>query len=292
MNNSDGTCFISSGGKIKRVSDYELRDGENIILPTTNGFVYKIPINESSTTSICVRTDRAFSMTRSNNKYFALMIDKFTPFMSICAVGAEDTDGRITSPFIFSNRKISDFEYEISMSKFIGTGKYFVFEINMYEKKLIQDTTVESANANTNNAFGSSAYLGTTAEFGEQWLYSRIDYFRMSAISDCRIKNVTAYIPKLGSGQLDVDSYKVSERFCSFGSTWTNKKSESNFINRSHNTDRYIVLDITNALIHQRSKQIIATSGLILKAAQKGSFTSITTADSCFLPQIIAFNYY
>ena len=292
MNNSNGNCFIALNNHIDRVSDHELHEGENIILPTTNGFVYKVPVENDLKRSIILKTDRGVFTTRANNKYFALMIDKFTPFVYISAIGIEDSNGYINSPFTVTNRKISEYEYEISASTNTGVGKYLVFEINMYEKKLIQDTTVESYNPKVNNAFGSSAYIGHSSEFGEQWLYSRIDYMRLSDISGCRAKNATAYIPKLSNNDLDVVAYKVSERFCSFGSNWNNKKSESNYVNRSGSTDRYVVIDITSALIHEKSKQVIATNGLILKPAKKNDFVSITTGDSCFLPQILAINYY
>ena len=292
LNNTNGNCFITLNNHIERISDCELHEGENIILPTTNGFIYKIPFKNALSHSIKLKTDRAFSTTRSNNKYFALMIDKFTPFVYVSASGIEHSNGCINSPFTVTNRKISEYEYEILVSGNIGKGKYFVFEINMYEKKLIQDTTVESFNPKVNNAFGSTAYIGSTSEFGEQWLYSRIDYMRMNAISGCRVKNATAYIPKLSSNDLDISAYNVSERFCSFGLNWNNKKSESNYVNRSGSTDRYVVIDITSALIHEKSKQVIATNGLILKPAKKNDFVAITTGDSCFLPQIIAINYY
>lgn len=292
LNNTHGNCFITLNNHVERISDLELHEGENIILPTTNGFVYKIPLKNALSHSIKLKLDRAFSTIRANNKYFAVMIDKFTPFVYISAIGIEDGSGYINSPFAVTNRKISEYEYEISASTNTGVGKYLVFEINMYEKKLIQDTTVESYNPKVNNAFGSSAYIGHTSEFGEQWLYSRIDYMRLSDISGCRAKNATAYIPKLSNNDLDVVAYKVSERFCSFGSNWNNKKNESNYVNRSCSADKYVVIDITAALIHEKSKQVIATNGLILKPAKKNDFVSITTGDSCFLPQIIAINYY
>ena len=292
LNNTNGNCFITLNNHVERISDHELHEGENAIFPTTNGFVYKMPVSSTSNYSIMLKTDRAFLTTRANNKYFALMIDKFTPFAYISAIGIEDSCGYIISPFAIVYRKISDYEYEISASNNISTGKYLVFEINMYERKLIQDTTVESLNPKDNNAFGSTAYIGTTSEFGEQWLYSRIDYMRMNNIAGCRVKNATAYIPKLSNNNLDIVAYKVSERFCSFGSNWNNKKSESNYVNRSGSTDRYVVIDITSALIHEKSKQVIATNGLILKPAKKNDFVAITTGDSCFLPQIIAINYY
>jgi len=292
MSNANGICFISLRKHINRISDVELHEGENIILPTTNGFVYKILIKDSFMHSFNIKTNGIFLTTRSNDKYLALMIDKFTPFICVCAIGTEDSNGYISSPFKISQHKISDSEYVISASKTNNIGKYFVFEINMYEKKLIQDTTVESANPTINNVFGSSAYIGTTTEFGEQWLYSRIDYKQMSDIAGCRINHAIAYMPKLNKSMININAYKVSERFCSFGSTWDNKKTESNCINHSYGSDRYIIVDITNAIVHEKSKQISATNGIILKPTKKNDFVAITTGDSCFLPQIIAINYY
>ena len=293
MNNTNGNCFITLKEQPKRVSDYKLCEGENIIIPTTNGFVYKVPIKSGSNHSIDIKTDRAFFTTRSNNKYFALMLDKFTPFVYISAIGLEDSDGFIVSPFLITGSKISDYEYKICYSSEKKLGKYFVFEINMYERKMIQDTTVESAYPNENNAFGSTAFLGTTSEFGEQWLYSRVDYMCVNDIAGCRIKSAIAYIPKLGKNAIDIETYKVSERFCSFGSTWDNKKSESNYVSCSNASDKYVIVDITNALIHEKSKQLIATNGLIFKSKKKNfGFSAISTGDSCFMPQIIEINYF
>ena len=68
MNNTNGNCFISLNNHIKRISDVELHEGENVIIPTTNGFVYKMLIKDSSPRWINIKTDRAFSKTRSNNK--------------------------------------------------------------------------------------------------------------------------------------------------------------------------------------------------------------------------------
>lgn len=292
MSNTHGNLFLPLKEKVLRISDTELHEGENIILPTTNGFIYKLPIKDFSSKPLRIKTDRIFTETRANNKYFALMKEKFTPFCYICAIGIEDENGTISSPFTIMNRKISGYEYEISSATPITSGKYFVFEINLYEKKLIQDTTVESANPNVNNAFGSCAYIGTTAEFGEQWLYSKIDTIHLSELAGRRINSVTAYIAKLSNNMFDIDTFKVSERFCSFGSNWENKKTESNFLNRSCCTEDYIVIDITNSLIHEKHKQIIATNGFILKPTKKNDFVAITTGDSCFLPQIIAINYH
>ena len=290
MSNANGICFISLRGKIQRISDFELREGENIILPTTNGFIYKVAV-KSNSNPIIIKTERSFLTTRANNKCFALMIDKFTPFMYISAIGIEDSAGYIISPFTISNSKISDYEYEIHPGS-LDKGNYLVFEINMYEKKLIQDTTVETSNPKSNNAFGSSAYIGTTADFGEQWLYSKIDYMRMSDISGRRIKNATVYIPKLSKSSANIVAYNVAERFCSFGSTWDNKKPEAGYVNHSINSEKYIVVDITSSIIHEKSKQLISNNGLIFKAQNKSDFVAITTGDSCFSPQIIAINYY
>lgn len=292
MSNTNGNCWVMLRKKIDQTSEFELREGDNIILPTSNGFVYKVLLKDTSNYSINIKTNRSFLSSRSNNKCFAWMIDEFTPFVYISAIGIEDDNGYIVAPFTISEHKISDYEYEVCTSSHSSKGKYLVFEINMYEKKLIQDTTVESSNPNINNAFGSTAYLGITAEFGEQWLYSRIDYMRMSDISGGRIKRVIAYLPRLNNRDIDVDVFKVVERFCSFGSTWDNKKSESNHVNRSYNFERYVAVDITDAMIHEKFKQLVAANGLIFKPIIKNDFVALTTGDSCFLPQIVEINYY
>ena len=292
MNNTNGTCFFSLKDKSRRISDFELREGDNIILPTTNGVVYKVPIENLQKHSMNIKTDRAGLTTRANNKCFALMLDKFTPFVYISTIGIENENGYIIAPVTMNSRQINDYEYEITASTSSNIGKYIVFEINMYEKKLIQDTTVESLNPTVNNVFGTTAYVGKTTEFGEQWLYSRIDYMRMTKIVGSRVRKVIVHMPRLSDTAIEIDAYKVSERFCSFGSTWNNKKGETNFVSHSDNTERYITVDITSALINGKSKQLIATNGLIFKPQKENnSFIAMTTGDSCFLPQIVEVNY-
>ena len=72
-----------------------------------------------------------------------------------------------------------------------------LFEANLYESKQIQDTTVESANPEVNNAFGGTAFIGNTTEFGEQWLYSRPDYSKFSELTDRQIIKAVLHMPKL-----------------------------------------------------------------------------------------------
>ena len=115
---------------------------------------------------------------------------------------------------------------------------------------------------------------------------------RMTKIVGSRVRKVIVHMPRLSDTAIEIDAYKVSERFCSFGSTWNNKKGETNFVSHSDNTERYITVDITSALINGKSKQLIATNGLIFKPQKENnSFIAMTTGDSCFLPQIVEVNY-
>ena len=71
--------------------------------------------------------------------------------------------------------------FEITIAGGTDTEK-LLFEMNLHVPKLIFDTTVESKNPAKNNVFGSVAFLGRTEEYGEQWLYSRIDGMRIQRL--------------------------------------------------------------------------------------------------------------
>ena len=63
-----------------------------------------------------------------------------------------------------------------------AAAEHLAWEANFYESKLIQDTTVESKSPKANNVFGDVAFLGSTRDFGTQYLYLRFDYDKLSDI--------------------------------------------------------------------------------------------------------------
>ena len=84
----------------------------------------------------------------------------------------------------------------LSLVSCCSDAECILFEINLYERKLFLDTTVESKNIGVNNAFGSIAFVGDTEQFGEQWLYSRPAFSLISELYEKSLNYAVLHIPK------------------------------------------------------------------------------------------------
>lgn len=291
MENTEGYCVVSLSDRAKLISEHEVICGKKQIFPTTNGIEIRSTCLEGKSYTFTVEISKPFLKIRANDKYFALMSEKFRPFVAISCLGTTDINGNIISPAKITYQKNSDRKYTISVIPCSTFGKSIAFEINLYEEKLFQDTTVERKNPKTNNAFGSVGFPGTTKEFGEQWLYTRPDFSKMKELNGQKILRAILHIPRLNTSTIDLTATKVSARFCSFGSTWDNKIAAASSLENAQITDHYIDLNITPILTDKYGR-LSKGEGLILKATRKDSgFSVIATADNYLSPQILEINY-
>ncbi|MBR2453762.1 MAG: hypothetical protein IKB35_02045, partial [Clostridia bacterium] len=166
---------------------------------------------------------KRFFNVRSNEKCVALMAERFKPYVSVSAIGTVNESGNVVAPAVIKWKSISGGKYLISISSSLDNGEFVMFECNLYAPKLFQDTTVESNNPSVNNAFGSSAFIGRTELFGEQWLYMRPAEKIFKDLKDKTIKSVAVHFPVLGRCEVPIYVFGIERRFCSFGSNWENK---------------------------------------------------------------------
>ena len=291
MENSEGSCVISLPEHISHISEAEIVCTNKRLYPTTNGIAIRSFSNEGKGCTFSVEISKPFLEVRANDKYFALMSERFRPFVSFSCIGTSDANGNIIAPAKISYQKITDRNYTVSVIPCSSLGKSVLIEANLYEPKLFQDTTVESKNAKVNNAFGSIGFIGSTKEFGEQWLYSRPDFTKISELNDKKILRAVLYLPKLNTGAVELTASKVAARFCSFGSTWDNKIAEASAFNESQITDHYIDLNLMPVLTDKQGR-LQRGEGFILKAKKKNSgFSVVATGDNYFFPQILEVNY-
>ena len=183
MENGEGFCKISLPKPISYIAEQELKCGNDRIYPTTNGLVYKAACQGENSFFFELEVDTHFLKTRFNNKYFSLMKEKFRPFVTVSCIGTADANGEIIAPAKITYQQLNNRKYCLTVTPCSPMGKWVLFEANLYETKLIQDTTVESANPTMNNAFGSFAFVGNTVQYGEQWLYSKVDFRKLLDIS-------------------------------------------------------------------------------------------------------------
>lgn len=292
MENAEGFCKIVLPQNASLISAQEAHS-ENVVLhPIANGVALKCAVKSNKKNSFIIDVGQSFLNVRANDRYFALMKERFRPFAVFSCIGSIDAVGNVIAPAKIKYQKLTDNRYRITVSATTPLAKYVLFEANLYENKLFQDTTVESANSSTNNAFGSIGFIGNTSLYGEQWLYSRLDYSRLSEIMDKRIQKAVLHMPKFNQSKVELSAYKVAARFCSFGSNWNNKIPAETLVSDSSSKSGYQSLDFTSLLVDSRTKTIAKSEGLILKPKVKGSgFSVIATGDSYLAPQILEINY-
>ena len=291
MKNTEGSVSIELPQKPVLISSQEARSGPCTLTPTTNGAAVKCDVRGGTVSGFTLEAGQPDLNVRSNDRCFSLMKEEFRPLAVLSCVGSLDASGNVIAPAHMECQKLTDRKYFISISAASPLAHSILFEINLYENKLFQDTTVESMNPYTNNAFGSVGFIGNSFLYGEQWLYSRPDYSRMPEMMDKRIHKTILHLPKLNQSNVDVRAFKVTGRFCSFGSNWDNKVAGGASVSDSLTIAGYQSLDITPLLVDFRTRTIASSEGLILKSKVKDSgFSVIATGDSYYAPQILEVN--
>jgi hypothetical protein len=291
LENSEGYALISLNNKPTAITDNEIICNNKKIYPTINGIGIESICQTNDVFSFSLEISTPNLHIRANDKCFALMLEKFRPFIVISCIGASDANGNVISPAKIFYQKITDNRYMIDVTPCSPLAKSILLEINLYEPKLFQDTTVESKNPTINNVFGSISFLGTTKEFGEQWLYTRPDYSKLLEMNNKEILSATLHLPKLNENEMEITASEVSARFCSFGSTWNNKVEKKALVSNSIDTSHYISLDLTS-LFSDGNNIFSKTEGVIIKSKNKGvGFSVVATADSYLFPQILEINF-
>lgn len=292
IENAEGSCYIELSQNCNLISSQKVRCGSMVLIPTTNGVAFKCALKTNDKATFTIEVGQPFLNVRANDRCFALMKERFRPFVVFSCIGTVDTSGDVIAPAKIEYQKLTDRRYRIAIFSTSPLAQSVLFEANLYENKLFQDTTVESMNPSTNNAFGSVGFIGNSSAYGEQWLYTRLDYSRIPEIMDKRIQKAVLHMPKLNQSKVEFSAYKVSARFCSFGSNWDNKIPGETPVSDSSSQNGYQSLDFTSLLIDGRTKTITKSEGLILKPKVKGSgFSVIATGDSYLAPQIMEINF-
>ena len=288
LNGLEGSCQITLAGIQQSIHEQRICYDWFDLLPTTNGIAYKVFTDGLQSIELELEVSIPFLNVNSNNKCFALMKEKFLPFITISCIGTLDETNQIIAPALIEYQKINDKKYRMVVSSCSKFGSSVLFEVNMYESKLIQDTTVESRNPEMNNAFGSAAFVGQTDEFGEQWLYTRPLFSSFSELVEQRQDKVVLHIPKYSFVDDKVDLYKIISRFCSFGANWKNKITVANYITNSIQKNGYLSFNITGFVSELQKHYFVRSDGMVLKPIAKERFPIvIATADSYYRPQIL-----
>lgn len=286
LKNSEGSASVSmpvNGMKLR--GDGLSADGWEI-RPAFNGVI--INVNQPSV-KLTISVDQHFLHVRHCTKNFSIMQEEFRPFFGLSPLMATDKQGRVY-PAEVTYTQTGDSTYEVEVKAM--DGDTICFEANLYEPKLFQDTTVESARPDENNAFGGIAFLGRTKWMGEQWLYARPDFSKVPELYSAYVKKVLLHLPCLHSTGTKLSVFAPTARFCSFGSNWNNKIAQTEQLATTEAAGGYVTLDLTGIVSDPVECRLLYTEGLILKPGGIGeNFAVIATGDNYALPQILEVQY-
>lgn len=259
------------------------------ILPTTNGVVVSCKATKEKPVTLRVKSSLSDAKIVNNSKSFSIMEERHTPLFSLSTLYAVNAKKR-KLPVLLKKRVENDSITLIIDSPELANADVY-FEMNMYEHKLIQDTTVEKRRPQENNAFGSSAFLGSSNTFGEQWLYMKLDYSFLSGLQSMIIESAKIYIPNYQGQLLDIEAFSMDVRFCSFGSNWDNKALQGRRSLDVCVLDDYYCVDLTG-IMTDKFGRLKFSNGFLLKArGTQGQYCILATGDSCFNPPIVEIKY-
>lgn len=257
------------------------------IVPTLNGMRFVVKGNRIDLT---LQSDSKQEGVRFSPSCLSIMNEKFKPFITVAALYASNANGAF-SPLEMSYKDKGDGIYDVSIFHEIKNGT-FTFEVNLYEAKLFQDTTVESFNPDSNNVYGAIGFVGKTKKFGVQWLYSRPDFSKIPDLASGKVEKALLHIPIMNGNSDSVDVFIPKKRFCSFGSTWNTKIDASPSIGRAHSKGRYLTIDVTDLFTNRKDQTLAYNEGIILKKPKnENGFVAISTADCYSAPQILEIKF-
>ncbi len=298
MKNADGVCRISLGGNGTSGSERRLRVGEDRISPTANGVLLMLRCSPEGEAAFQLDGDEGFFDIRDGKTAFSLMNEGFRPLVTVSALGVFSAEGEHLSPAEICYTRTQDHGYRLTLkvekAREVARERRccFLVECNMYEPKLFQDVCVRSGQPKGNNTYGSSAFIGHTSLLGEEWLYSRMDYTKISELLGIPLKRIVLHLPWHGGTEGDLRVSEVPVRFCSFGSTWENKVSVREETLLSRQNDGYLSVDLTRLFLDPETGYMKQIHGLIFRPVQGAAeYSLISTADSHFAPQILEVHY-
>ena len=289
--NQYGNCSISFQAKLEKKTISKLFFSTDVgkmeISPTLNGLYFKMYYSKNHFPVIKL-TGNSPHKTKSNDKYFALMAEQFKPLITVSCIGTYNQDNMLIAPCQVQAIVETNGRYTLSITSPVKTGSSIAFEINMHEPKLLQDTTVESKHATTNNAYGGIAYLGNSVFYEEQWLYSRLEYTLLDQFQNKKIRKAILHLPNLNHSQTPLILNQTTTRFCSFGSNWNNKVPISKSVGAISITPEFYNIDLTSILQNEMNT---SNNFVIRVKDQHQSAVMIPTADSYYHPQILELNF-
>ena len=278
----------------EQANDYVFEEGAlrspyHTIEPTFNGLAFRMRCNKNEKKKIFMSTSSPAFKVRENNVSLSLMREEFTPYATVSSIYSLSQNGACY-PMNVRHERTDDNCHTLELCSTMNADCDMLFELNLYESKLFHDTPVESLRRDENYAYVSSAFIGKSETFGEQWLYSRPDFSRIPEINERDIRSATWYLPLYKKSGPKLNAHRMEERFCSFGSTWANKTTPGDRVIPVDNATNYLSVDATK-LVHEQKTTFSSQGFAIIPVEKESGFTVFATGDNSFTPQILRIIY-
>ncbi|MBQ8416208.1 MAG: hypothetical protein IJX13_04850 [Clostridia bacterium] len=272
--------------------DWILQNGRLVsedvsLIPTYNGVCIEGRIDQLN---FDVWADFSYQNIRSSKNCVCFMQERFKPIFVISALYA----GALLQECRPIQVKLTKKNSACESVRFLAEDsdcKRGAVEINFYEPKLIYDTPVSSQHPKENNAFGPVAYIGKSSMYGSQWLYSRLDVDMFRDLHHEHIFEIKLWIPRFTTNMMSVDLFRLANRFCSFGSNWSNKVQTTKMENVVDLKGDYMCIDLTD--IYVQRGQLVESAGFVLLPSRMGTtgYQTVSTGDCYSKPPIITIKY-
>lgn len=92
-----------------------------------------------------IETSKKFENALKNSGFYSLIHKKFRPYLTISCIGCFDNNGNVIAPAEITYKQINEHKWKFMITPCVANCNYIKFEINLYEQKNFQDTTVEDS---------------------------------------------------------------------------------------------------------------------------------------------------
>ncbi len=268
-----------------RLSDGILISDKMTLIPNYNGVLIK---GHMENMQFSIKTNFVYTGIKQSKNCVSYMEGQFKPIVVFSALFGMDHQGNTTQGSIKWEEK-NHAEAHVSIDS-CPRAEEGLLSIDFYEPKLLQDTPVSQLYPTENNAFGPIVYVGNSQTYGIQWLYSRLDLTKLSELKHACIQDMTLYIPLWGNSCGSMRYFGLPHRFCSFGSTWSNKIQRGKMLGYSHAEKGYAAIPLNNIYLYQT--HLTESDGFVLTSVEHDQWVStISTADHYTCPQILRVRY-
>ena len=257
------------------------------IVPSYNGVFIDGNIRKMS---FDIKTNFDYNSIRNSHNCICFMESKFRPIFVASTLKSKCKDNNCC-PLLINFNKVSQSTGNLNFYALDNIATQGTIEFNFYEPKIIQDTPVSGKHPKENNAFGPIGFIGKSDFYGTQWLYSRLDINKILELQNKFIRNIKLYVPRFNSSSTSLDAFELLNRFCSFGSNWSNKVQVGDKKHAVITYDDYVCIDITD--LYTNRGRLHESPGMVIIPTHIGAhdYKAISTGDSYSAPPIICVKY-